>query len=72
MESDGYMEGTPLVIERNKEGEPLMSTRVIVMDLSEKKPFYNEFERMERLQKLIKETGNDQELGEIVRREYEI
>lgn len=41
-----------------------------VFKVEEKKPFYNEFEKGERLQKLIKETPNNDELGEIVRREY--
>lgn len=36
----------------------------------EKEPFYNEFEKMERLKKMVKEIGNDQELGEMVRREF--
>ena len=34
----------------------------------EEKPFYNEFELIEKIKALIKTIGNDQELGEQVRK----
>lgn len=36
--------------------------------MTEEKPFYNEFELIEKVKALVKEIGNDQELGQQVRK----
>jgi len=66
-DKEDHTEHKVVVVERNKEGEPLMSMTLMPMDMSER-PFYNEFEKMEKIEKWTKEIGNDQELGALVRK----
>lgn len=78
-ESDGYMGDTDfnkiipteekgIVVETNKEEAPTMSVRFIEMDMAPKKSFYNEFEKMEIIKRMVETISNDSELGEELRR----